>query len=211
MLLPQIPLKAKQKITTEIGFDIKILTGKLKTERDSLEDRVSRLLVVERYLRENQRIGSIMEPAPWISGAEEVSVSLLEHPGAVAFVGDDGANYFLLSGSADHLIGSKPDDTNRVSFSILGMLLNYVMKDWHDFIVEDVEGRKETKPLIETASPGEREILKVLVRSCPLGNVRARAEFLARRLLVGEIEGKKVFIGTPLYVAQTDDDNVLRK
>ena len=47
MLLPQIPLKAKQKITAEIGFDIKILTAKLKTERDSLDDRVSRLLVVE--------------------------------------------------------------------------------------------------------------------------------------------------------------------
>jgi hypothetical protein len=38
MLLPQIPLKAKQKITSEIGFDIKILSGKIKTERDSLDD-----------------------------------------------------------------------------------------------------------------------------------------------------------------------------
>jgi hypothetical protein len=41
------------------------------------------------------------------------------------------------------------------------------------------------------------------------GDFLIRAEFLARRLLVGEIQGKKVLIGTPLYVAQTDDDNVL--
>ena len=88
------------------------------------------------------------------------------------------------------------------------MLLHYVMADWHDFIVEDIEGNEETKPLIETSSPGEQEFLKALVRTCPMGNVRVRTEFLARRLLVGEIEGKKVFIGTPLYVAQTDDDNV---
>ena len=209
MLLPQIPLKAKQKITAEIGLDIKILSGKLKAERDSLDDRVSRLLVVERYLRETQRIGSLMEPAPWVSGAEEISVRLFDYPGSVAFVGDDGGTYFLLTGSAHHLIGSKPDDTSRLpSFSILAMLLQYVMEDWSDFIVEDIEGKEETKPLIETSSPSEREFLKALIKTCPLENVRARAEFLVRRLLVGEIEGKKVFIGTPLYVAQTDDDYV---
>lgn len=32
ILLPQIPLKGKQKITAEVGFDIKILSGKIKTE-----------------------------------------------------------------------------------------------------------------------------------------------------------------------------------
>lgn len=88
MLLPQIPLKAKQKITSEIGFDIKILSGKIKTERDSLDDRVSRLLVVERYLRDTQRIGSLREPAPWISDAQEVDFGILPSPGGmVGFIG----------------------------------------------------------------------------------------------------------------------------
>jgi hypothetical protein len=33
-------------------------------------------------------------------------------------------------------------------------------------------------------------------------------EFLARRLFVGASKDKKLFIGTPLYVALTDDDYV---
>ncbi|MGA7127542.1 MAG: SAVMC3_10250 family protein [Chthoniobacterales bacterium] len=208
MLLPQIPLKAKQKITAEIGFDIKILTAKLKTERDSLDDRVSRLLVVERYLRESQRIGSLIEPAPWVSGAEEVSVTM-PAPGAVVFVGDKGDAYFLLTGSADHLIGSKPDrDFGGSWFSMLAMILHHVMLDWHDFIVHDIEGKEEKKPLIETSSRTEREILERVAERFPIGNVRTRVEFLVRRLLVGTIDGKEVFVGTPLYVAQTDDDYV---
>jgi hypothetical protein len=74
MWLPQIPLQSKQKITSEIGFDTKVLAGKIKTERDSLDDRVSRLTVVEKYLRETQRIGSLLEPAPWISDTQEAYI-----------------------------------------------------------------------------------------------------------------------------------------
>jgi hypothetical protein len=101
MLLPQIPLKAKQKITSEVGFDIKILSGKIKTERDSLDDRVSRLLVVERYLRETQRIGSLREPAPWVSDAQGVDFGILPSPGGmVGFIGHVDFTYFLLAGSS---------------------------------------------------------------------------------------------------------------
>jgi len=68
MLLPQLALAFRQKIAGEIGFDLKILSAKLKGDINSLDDRISRLAVVANYIAETQQVGTIQEPASWIRG-----------------------------------------------------------------------------------------------------------------------------------------------
>jgi hypothetical protein len=43
MLLPRVPLAAKQRISKELGVDFKIFSGKLAIETSTLENRVARL------------------------------------------------------------------------------------------------------------------------------------------------------------------------
>jgi hypothetical protein len=48
MLLAQIPHQPNKKIAAEIGFNIGVLSGKVGSEINTLESRVSRVLAVER-------------------------------------------------------------------------------------------------------------------------------------------------------------------
>jgi hypothetical protein len=214
MLLPQIPLQAKQTITAEIGFDIKILSATLKTERDSLDDRVSRLLVVERYLRETQRIGSLRDPAPWISDTQDVQVGFFrEERGMVGFLGKVEGTYFMLGGSSQNIIGSRPRDTiERVPYSSFAGMTDIIMSAM-EVINKDLEGRPATATEfnIDQTDGGftlawYRLIEHRLARPIP----KTRMEFIARRLFVTSVGSTyaKLFVGTPLYVAQTDDDYV---
>jgi hypothetical protein len=72
-------------------------------------------------------------------------------------------------------------------------------------------GDSSIAPLMCQAEPEEGDWYRFLTNSMSFDVARIRVEFLARRLLVtvaGCPKGAKVFVGTPLYVAQTDDDNV---
>ena len=224
MLLPQIPLTAKQKITSEVGFDIKILSGKIKTERDSLDDRVSRLVVVDRYLRETQRIGSLLEPAPWIWDTQDVNVGFFwEQRGMVGFLGKVDGTYFMLGGSSQNIIGSRPRDTiEPVPYSSFFGMTDIIMSAM-EVINKDLEGRPASATELKMDQKDGfnlawvrdqdgfslawcRMIESRLARSIP----KTRMEFMARRLFMTSVQSTytKLFVGTPLYVAQTDDDYV---
>ncbi len=52
MLLPQVPHHAKKKTSTELGFDLKVLSAKYKSEAETDSDRISRLEAVVDFIRE---------------------------------------------------------------------------------------------------------------------------------------------------------------
>lgn len=58
MLLPQIPAGNKQTIAAELGLNVALLSGRIRAEIESLDNRVARLLAVEKYIRANESIGS---------------------------------------------------------------------------------------------------------------------------------------------------------
>ena len=68
MLLPQVPDGIKQTVAAELGFDLKLVKGKMKAETKTLEDRVARLAVVEKHLRKEEQLGSVLNPRKWIEG-----------------------------------------------------------------------------------------------------------------------------------------------
>jgi hypothetical protein len=62
MLLPQIPHQHKEKIAAEVGVELGFLNAKVSSETNTLESRVSRLLVVERFLREHATPETVGSP-----------------------------------------------------------------------------------------------------------------------------------------------------
>ena len=68
MLLPQIPAATKKTVAAEIGFDVRLLKGKIATKRQHLENRIHRLLALEKHILNTERLGSITQAASWIRG-----------------------------------------------------------------------------------------------------------------------------------------------
>ena len=72
VFLAQIPHQHKEKIASDIGFNIGVLSGKIASETNTLESRVSRVLAVERFIRDKaseETLGTPSQPQAWIQGS----------------------------------------------------------------------------------------------------------------------------------------------
>jgi len=75
MLLPQVPHKARKKTSAELGFDLKILNAKYKTEAETDSDRITRLEAVVDFIHEYGNIGTLDEPDDFIEDVATVGVA----------------------------------------------------------------------------------------------------------------------------------------
>jgi len=117
MLLPQVPGALQRKVSAKFGFDIKVLSGSLETERATLDNRVARLAAVEVYLLENEPIGTPGQPASWIQGTVDAKFLDIGN-GAILFVTGDTKSILALGGSAHHLVGAARPGTGGHSIFV---------------------------------------------------------------------------------------------
>src|SRR5207302_4240328 len=82
------------------------------------DTRVSRLLVVERDIRENEQFGSPNSTSKWIE-AELVAAAVNIGKGALLYLSSGPSWYFALAGSSKHLFGSAVPESVNVPFSFL--------------------------------------------------------------------------------------------
>jgi hypothetical protein len=88
MLLPQIPYAEKEKVSGEFGFDIKIISAKVKSEVTTLEDRIARLITVTKYMAAHEPVGTVDNPQTWVKGTHVVEYGYLgDDTKAVGFSG----------------------------------------------------------------------------------------------------------------------------
>ena len=207
MLLPQVPETHQQKVAAKLGFDIKLLSGSIATERTTLDTRVARLGAVEAYIRDTEAIGTPAETARWIAADIEVQLAHIRE-GAIMFVAATQDWLLALGGSAHHLIGSMQQDDVHVGYSFLPTLIDLLKRmdtKAHQYVLtlpdDAVRG-------YWTAGLGQGigawgAIIEAACRQ--VVSPPQRVTFLAKRLLSEQVPyGRRVVLATPLYVALQD-------
>jgi len=207
MLLPQVPGALQRKVSAKFGFDIKVLSGSLETERATLDNRVARLAAVEAYLVENEPIGTPDQPASWIQG--RVNAKFLDiGNGAILFVTGDTASILGLGGSAHHLVGAAAPDRVGLPFSFfpgLSTQLTSLIDKRPDWLV----GMDETTLRKELGPGVDRELdawASVVIWASAHAKVGVQTlEFLAKRLMTTRTpQGVTITMASPLFIASAD-------
>jgi hypothetical protein len=194
MLFDQIPQKVLPRLVTEAKVDLKVVG--VSVQRPGAElTRYNRLDIVEGYLAQEYDIGWMTEPSFWFRGDLGLRVSVTRSgAGPVFMTGSDDNLVVALVGSAHHVIGNEhaasPD--LRMSGSWLPALQALLRQETPDAL-DDGETLRDT-----------------LAFSRRVTGPATWCEFLARRLMHGSVtdeDGREweVVIGTPLYVAMSED------
>lgn len=206
MLLPQIPGALKREISAELGFDIKILKGSIGERRTTLDDRISRVEAVERYLTRGGKVGPDVGSL-WFGGTMAGTPLVLEDcSGAVFFFGRFYGSSVLLGGSERHLIGGEDLTTVGPSYSFLPRLVGALMSTLHQeekrivlSMTHEVKLRASVGPDFDSGRAW-RDVMGLLnnkrkmLRDEPL-------DFIARRLVVEQVQETPFALATPLFVA----------
>jgi hypothetical protein len=212
MLLPQIPEKMKGKFALELGVNVGVFSAKMKGEEDLglKSDRFSRLNAVIKYLKNSEEIGSVDDPKSWIEGTEQLRIVYpTEHKEAVFFVGQSKEKIRItLAGSAAYLTSKGTGVIHDVGWSFLPDLLIQLRMVVGAFENPEIEDRRLELLTQCTTTEMESEWMGWLASL--ERNARGPSmtlKFLARRLLTGvdADAGRKVLLGTPLYVAYADE------
>lgn len=210
MLLPQIPAAIKKTVSAEIGFDVKLLTGKIATARETLEDRIHRLMAVEKYIRKTQAVGTIDDPKSWIAGNGNALVSEIKQDARTVF-------FFLrsldvnvaLGGSAGHIIGANPQKTTSLGYSFMPHLLKGLREiDRIPEIFNQSDEELEEYAGSGVCSPRSHPWSAAVYYACERRQNRTfdiPITFLARKIVSEAYMDKRVILATPLYVALADE------
>jgi hypothetical protein len=210
MLLPQVPLAAKQKISKELGVDFKIFSGKLKIETSTLEDRVARLRAVSSFIAADQKVGTINSPGAWIADTATVGAGYFaDDTKLVGFAGKSDGTYFLLAGSSAHTIGADPKDASiGKGFSFMPRMAGYLkdaLKQVEDYGVDENDDYVKMYLGADGSDTKQGYWMKIIEKSWhDLSGVTMRIEFIAKRLLTIKGNRGAYLLATPLYVASVD-------
>ena len=205
MLLPQVPGALQKKVAAKLGFDIHILKGEIATERATLETRVARLSAVENHINSTQQVGTLDDPQPWISGeAAAKIVRLQENTNVVFFIIETSHTIIAMGGSSKHLTSEVESEGIESGYSFTPTLLREFEREIVDrpnFLAFP----SNFKVLSERIQPGGMTQWTQLVYDAArqIGGVDIvqSISFLAKRLLEEDYLGKRVILGTPLYVS----------
>jgi hypothetical protein len=227
MLLPQIPTAVQQEIAAELKFDVKLLSAKISTKRESLDTDVAKLKVVERHImREN--VGTLEAPnGSWIKGIlamRAFRIPYFKEPFGIIFVGEKDipsedrnlsispysgrqrTNIFGLAGSAQNIVGTVSADVPKMSFSFLPDILEGLIMADEEMYVE-TRTEEELRDFMEGDVVGfDLPWVRSLWRLWANNDVAVQnVEFLARRLVTYQFADGQALLCTPLYVALTGD------
>ena len=211
MLLPQVPLAIKQRISSELGIDFKIFNAKIKSEVNTLENRIAKLRSVVQYVNENENIGTLENPEKWIYGETEASCGYIgDTTDIIAYTGGMVGGCYILAGSSGHAIGADPnDEAVGFGFSFLPRLMRS-LKRTSEFLEESISdvGEENESPIQGLIGKGDvlEDSWNKFIQNVwkKFDGPTVKIEFLARRLLVTGQEGRISLLITPLYVARLD-------
>jgi hypothetical protein len=210
MILPQVPFAQKQKISKEVGFDIKVLTAKFKTENTAYEDRISRLLAVASYISADQRVGDLKSPESWVADKVIAKVGYFARDTkVVGFAGISHDVHFLLAGSSSHIIGADPKEASiGKGFSFLPRLTAHLKSVLHHLDNNDVDENDSHIKMelgCDESDTKQGSWMKIIEKSrYDIAGDVINIEFLAKRLLFLNGNRGKYLLATPLYIARVD-------
>ena len=206
MLLPQVPGATRMKVAKKLGFDLKLLSGSIKTEEDTVDSLHAQLRVVEDFIKEHEDVGFPWGEHKWIQGtltARFVEVG----EDCVFFISAIEGHLLGLGGSAHHLIGAAKPEGVGVPFSFAFHLtkeLSDMAERNPEYILRLNEESMNTY-LSGSVGQGFRAWESIMQWAYNHAIEREmRIEFLAKRL-VTERMGKVITLASPLFVAMADE------
>jgi len=217
-LYSQVPRKVLSRLAGELHIDAKIASMSVRNVEADLST-FDRLRLVERYIDEHCETGWFTEPRGWFRGELDLRWAIVRRFGAVVHTGLDHDTVLAMVGSARHLVGqAKPVPGSELDTpaSDLPALLGIVERHVEDYRAMPFGAHGPTDrgwPFAGRYGPDEEEqeaLEQVLYFSRGMRGPRQPCQFLARRLLQGHTTGPdgqsvNVVIGTPLYVALSDE------
>lgn len=205
LLHGQIPRKLLSRLAGELQIHLKVASMSVKGAPQEAT-RFDRLRLVERYIEENFEVGWMTEPRSWFRGELGLRIGMVT--GAALYTGLDGGTLVALVGSGIHVVDEGP--------SRFGSELRHRTSDL-PALVTLMEDRSEEPASTGSITYRDREdadeqavLDQVVYFAQGMRSPRQPYEFLARRLLEGTTMGPDgrlvhVVIGTPLYVALSDE------
>ncbi|MGO8987737.1 MAG: DUF7019 family protein [bacterium] len=206
MLLPQVPDGIKQTVAAELGFDLKLVKGKMKAETKTLEDRVARLAVVEKHLRKEEQLGSVSNPRKWIEG-QHLMYSLDIGADAILFACETETWVLGLAGSANHLAGTAAPENVGAGLSFMPRLAERLVTISTNEPQKLLTMPEETSPdyLVLGINQKAKAWAEAMINS--LGRPKLPPQhlgFLAKCLAVQQYGGRTTVLASPLYVEILD-------
>jgi hypothetical protein len=210
MLLPQIPVEARNKISTEFKLDLKIFSASRKAEADNTENRFSRLDAVCSFITEYGDVGPVDDPGDYISDVMDMRYEAFFS--CVFFGGYRGQVAVGLAGSLKHMIGQATHHDMPPSSDLFSILTNLKLQLKTDDpqSLPPIDGfeelRLENRRRVDTES---LEAVRYLAHNMRTPN--QKLEFLAKRLLHRPDDGGGTLLATPLYVAIADEPRAFKR
>jgi hypothetical protein len=135
MLFPQVPHDIKKKVATEWKMDLKLLSASRRVETEGEDNRIARLETVVDFIREYGNIGTVDEPAEYISDVMDLQWRPMEYGPrieAAYFTGKTESTIVGLGGSLHHLVGNT-QNTGFISLSNVAMFIYsaFLKDDFH--------------------------------------------------------------------------------
>ncbi len=229
MLYPQIPKKLLANIASELNINLKLLAAEFSANirsNQNEETRYSKLRLVVRYIEKHLKVGAIDAPLAYFKGIlplswrpfDIVNAETKEVINTVLFKGFVRNTHVILTGSAQHIIGSEAEKSSKspgpsLSFTLTNFLLSTLYQSEevspspqviHDYIGEQESLRILNRRMIESGGlmkgwPEQR--LEVLGRTLIYG---PQLESSENKPAVYGSEHPYILLGTPLYVALAD-------
>jgi hypothetical protein len=201
MLYPQISDELKKKKANEWKIDLKFLSYSRKTEKEPHNTQQARLEAIIDTLDQQEKIGTIEGPREYFRGQFKMRWGIYadtgrpnEEPPLVYFGGTTADTIFGLGGSSRHVIGFRGAG-NTGSRSVTPYLIAHLLKGL------DIpnKGWDAFGPNEDTES---HTLEAIAAATDYLTGPELQMQFVAKTLIVGKWKGKKVVLGTPLYVAE---------
>jgi hypothetical protein len=200
---------------------IDMITSQLKNDGSFSEDRIGRLEQATAHILKTGRVGNLQNPDLWVYDTTIAKYGyVLESDKVIAYGGlllprsehDRYVGYFLLAGSAGHIVGAQPTSAvDAFGMSALPRLIRALFMAEEMLESTRLKFPDDEERLERISGKGDfsysMDWQTFLRNACTRGftGPSVEIEFLAKKLLYFDHEGgSRYLLATPLYVARLD-------
>lgn len=183
------------RVDKEIEIDLKILKMSLASKNN--ETLYAKLALILRYLEENDLVGDILNPKEYFKGELYMEWSQI-YPGVVFWGGKFNGIVIGLGGSLKNVLGNETRNL-EAGISHTPELVRLLSKEVEAIVSPKIVQLNETEVERRILASTHSWADELAVRSYQ------KCEFVAKKLKEGHYHNEPVLLGTPLYVAITEE------
>ena len=136
VLLPQVLENSVfrndgEKLSVELGFDLKIISGKVEVEQQPFESSVSIVKLVDKYISKYHKLSHPASGEQWVTGTMDVKfIRIGDTKDVFALIGKYKDTVMLLVGSQVHMNFIGEPQTLNTGYSHFWIIEEELMARW---------------------------------------------------------------------------------